>query len=443
MDKEFEYLMEWLSDGENRDTIQVPHIANDEMIKKIRKDAKRAYVINYVGKAPWQQTRTTKYGKKYVLWVLKVDGSYVTSTDKDKLFDKVFDQLMEAAAKVDPTLQTLEELYPNAMIYVRDNTNKSDKTLQEYAGVWKRHFADSWIIQQRICDISAADWQDFFLETIKKGSFKKLKDGSFEWNGNLTRRRFTEIRGLANLLYRYCSDVHHPLSNPISSISTLNFPFREEDTSRVKAKAFTEKQEQAILKWCRSELKNKRKRPIYPLALNFNLYVGLRFAEMAGLLWSDIDWENQTILIHRQRVISCKMNDDLEFSGNGKEDLNHQKKHVAPHAIFLPAPAITILKKIKRLGLSDEYVFPPGKFRYHTYNDKVKDAAKAAGLKAEEYSTHCVRATMATNLYKLTGGDLRQVQYQMRHTTTKMTEKYIDDWWTLDAIRNSWNKMAK
>lgn len=164
---------------------------------------------------------------------------------------------------------------------------------------------------------------------------------------------------------------------------------------------------------------------------------------LSRVLWSDIDWDNQTALICRQRVSSCKMDDSLQFTGNGKEDLNHQKQHVAPHAIFLPNPAIDILKKIKMLNLSQEYVFPPGKFRYHTYNEKVKEAAKAVGLKAEEYHSHCIRATMATNLYKLTGGDLRQVQYQMRHTTTKMTEKYIDDWWTLDATRNSWENTAE
>ena len=108
---------------------------------------------------------------------------------------------------------------------------------------------------------------------------------------------------------------------------------------------------------------------------------------------------------------------------------------------YNPKPLPILFPENKALNLSQEYVFPPGKFRYHTYNDKVKEAAKAAGLKAEEYHSHCIRATMATNLYKLTRGDLRQVQYQMRHTTTKMTEKYIDDWWTLDAIRNSWENM--
>ena len=93
MDKELEYLVGWLSDGEIRDSIQIPHIANNDMIKKIRRDAKNAYVLEHVGKEPWQQTRTTKYGKEYVLWVLKVNGRYVTSSDRDKLIDKVFDLL--------------------------------------------------------------------------------------------------------------------------------------------------------------------------------------------------------------------------------------------------------------------------------------------------------------------------------------------------------------
>ena len=123
--------------------------------------------------SPWQQTRTTKYGKNYILWVLKVDGRYVTSTDKDDLIDKVYDQLRNAAAKNDPSLQTLEEIYPAAMVYVRDNTNKSDKTLQEYAGIWNRFFAETALIQKRICDISAAEWQDYYGQTLI-GTIKQL-----------------------------------------------------------------------------------------------------------------------------------------------------------------------------------------------------------------------------------------------------------------------------
>ena len=90
------------------------------------------------------------------------------------------------------------------------------------------------------------------------------------------------------------------------------------------------------------------------------------------------------------------------------------------------------------MELDDVYVFPPNHFRYGTFNDKVKAAAASIGLNGEKYSTHCFRATAATNLYLKTH-DIYQVQVQLllHHSTPEMTMKYIRDLDINEKLRQS------
>ena len=74
------------------------------------------------------------------------------------------------------------------------------------------------------------------------------------------------------------------------------------------------------------------------------------------------------------------------------------------------------------MNLSDEYVFP---MRYHTYNDKIKDAATYAGVQdLEQIRTHSIRATAATTLYRKCH-DIKTVQALLGHTSPEMTTKYV------------------
>ena len=82
---------------------------------------------------------------------------------------------------------------------------------------------------------------------------------------------------------------------------------------------------------------------------------------------------------------------------------------------------------------SEEFVFP---MRYHTYNDKIKAAAKAIGLPPEDFRTHCLRATAATNLYQ-DCHDIKAVQHVLGHTTSAMTDKYIHNIKSLETIKKA------
>ena len=117
------------------------------------------------------------------------------------------------------------------------------------------------------------------------------------------------------------------------------------------------------------------------------------------------------------------------------------KSHEKPRFLPLPSEAALMLEEIRKLGLSSEYVFPKGNFRYRTYNDKIKKAAAAIGLDPKKYHTHCLRATAATNTYNACF-DIKQVQALLGHTTPEMTSKYVRDWRGVDVLRKTMEKTS-
>jgi len=54
-----------------------------------------------------------------------------------------------------------------------------------------------------------------------------------------------------------------------------------------------------------------------------------------------------------------------------------------------------------------------------------KRSAERAGLSAH-FSIHCLRHTYACLLYKASGNDLRLVQKQLGHSSSRITEVYAD-----------------
>ena len=62
--------------------------------------------------------------------------------------------------------------------------------------------------------------------------------------------------------------------------------------------------------------------------------------------------------------------------------------------------------------------------------------AKDLGLDPTKYSSHCLRATAATNLYLRTH-DIFLVQRLLHHTTPEMTMKYMKDLSLAAKLRES------
>ena len=124
------------------------------------------------------------------------------------------------------------------------------------------------------------------------------------------------------------------------------------------------------------------------------------------------------------------------FIDRGKKVVDRLKSHEKPRLVPLLPEGVEILQRIRALHLDDKLVFPPGNFRYKTYNDKIKNAAEAIGLSPKDFHTHCLRASAATSMYIYTK-DIRLVQALLGHTTPEMSAKYVKDWRGADDLRKA------
>ena len=92
-----------------------------------------------------------------------------------------------------------------------------------------------------------------------------------------------------------------------------------------------------------------------------------------------------------------------------------------------------ILRTVRDYKLDDVYVFP---IRYNTFNDKVKDAAKYAGVNnLDQIRSHTLRVTAATMLYRKSNS-VKTVQALLGHTKPSMTDKYIKGLDSYDLLQD-------
>lgn len=254
----------------------------------------------------------------------------------------------------------------------------------------------------------------------------------------LTYKQVQNIRNVISYVMAYCIEEELIKYNSTRDVDYKSLPYAKTSARKDKVTKipFTREQTAQIIAWCDEQLKRPDINPLHPLGIKFCIKMGGRYGELRGLRWDDVDFQAKTIHVNDQIVQDYEVKDDLTTSYLGRRPAGHIKGYEEASVLPLPKDAVEVLEKIKALGYDSEYIFPAEKFRYNTFNDKVKEAANAIGLNGKKYSSHCLRATAATNLYLQTH-DVNQVQRLMHHTTSEMSMKYIKDMDINEKLRES------
>jgi len=138
------------------------------------------------------------------------------------------------------------------------------------------------------------------------------------------------------------------------------------------------------------------------MAVSFLFHTGVRFGELLGLMWTDVDWNSGRVLIRRQR------------SGLNNE-LTAPKTRAGTRWIDLPADLMTALKA-HRLQTPGEFVFPLDARNWRT---RVwHPALRRAGLRAVRI--HDARHTHASLLIAA-GADIVAVSRRLGHANPSIT----------------------
>jgi len=197
--------------------------------------------------------------------------------------------------------------------------------------------------------------------------------------------------------------INHCKENKLSPGPTLD----RVQSKRTRFRIITEQEEAAMLAATCPKAKYPGKNPINDARKQDNqdlliclLHLGARINEAQNLRWSDVDFENNTILVRRLK--------------NGDDSLLMMTKSL------LAVMQRRIATKI------DNWVFPTKSGRHQANINWVKDVVIRAGidLSAGNVTSHTFRHSAATRLLRA-GMDIRKVQRFLGHKSIQSTLVYL------------------
>lgn len=150
------------------------------------------------------------------------------------------------------------------------------------------------------------------------------------------------------------------------------------------------------------------------LMVNFDL--GLRIGELCALKWTDVDWKNETIFIHR-----------MEDSSGDVVDYVKSDSEAGYRELVLSDSVIKLFKRIKEDStILSEYIFCNEVGARKTklqFLNKLRRAQRAVEFEKEKGS-HCIRRTVASRMNSA-GIALEEIRRWLGHTDLETTLKYI------------------
>lgn len=176
--------------------------------------------------------------------------------------------------------------------------------------------------------------------------------------------------------------------------------------------------------------KSEQERLVTYIRLDFNLqnigillslYMGLRLGEICALKWSDINFENETLIVNK--TIQRIKNTDNNTLNKTKIVIDSPKSAKSIREIPIPSFLLEILKDIK--GLQDTYILT-GTKKYiepRLYQTMFKRLLKETQI--QDYNFHALRHTFATRAVEQ-NFDIKSLSEILGHSSVKFTlEKYV------------------
>ena len=387
---------------------------------KLRFDKKEQYVLSVQKTKIQEQKGKRKNGKEYVIYAVRPNGEskYIKSATYEGLINKLYTHYTGR-----DDYETLRSIFKDATLW-KSQRNISAKTVVEYKRIWDKYYANHSIVDLPLAKLNGFTLTDFYEDLCMQ--YK------------LTWKQLQNIRSTMSYMMDYCIKKRLIAHNPVTDVNYRDLPYAKSasNSGKIKKTPFPAEMLPDIIEWCYKALEQPRTNPLHPYGIIIGIELGDRYGELKGLRWSNIDFQERTITVDDQSVPSYTINDDLTFKYEGHQLAGHIKGYEEAVPIPIPDEAYDAFLKIKELGLDDEYVFPENHFRHGTFNNYIKKMAKDLGLDPTKYSSHCLRATAATNLYLRTH-DIFLVQRLLHHTTPEMTMKYVKDLSLAEKLRES------
>lgn len=307
------------------------------------------------------------------------------------------------------------------------NTNLRETTLLRHEQRYKKYFADNTVewLEKDISAVTLSELEEWGNSLIKK--FPKI-----------SRKEWSNIRTILRAVFHLALVNGYIKNNIIDDIRLTSRTLSAKKKSPNK-KVFLFHEESIILKECWRDFNETGS--FVPLAITFNLYMGLRVGELLAIKWSDI--ESNKLHIQRQYGKSIDENGKycykvFEYTktarSGGKEDSSDR-------IIPVPDRAKMILKTIRERSKStNEFIFyQNGKLMTSSMlNHRLYKYQRLGGITPLK-SSHALRRTYASKL-SFHNVNIKTIQTLLGHQNIETTYKYIFDMEERDTLLSKLNQ---
>lgn len=322
--------------------------------------------------------------------------------DRQRLTEKINNPTLRAGKQ---TFRQIAEHYvDNDLLNPEAITPKADTTKYCYKHVIFNYLIERWGDQPAI-EVSPADVENW-LQAI---SIDKYPEG-LDWP------TLSKMRNVMSLIY-----AHAQRKNLIPNDVKYN-PVRPAELGGARCRC-TSDYEALILKPQQTFLILNSLPLLQQTMVVLDAATGLRYSEIAGLKWQDVDWENSQIHIRRRWI-----------RGNVGEPKSRKSKATVAMAPLL-AKYLRAWQRETAYAKAADWVFASAKTHGRTPRvgnmlcvDYLRPAAIKAGVqikKGQRFGFHNLRHSLATFLVTKKKTDVKTVQRSMRHAkSSTMLDHY-------------------
>lgn len=151
------------------------------------------------------------------------------------------------------------------------------------------------------------------------------------------------------------------------------------------------------------------------------LYSGLRVGELCALTWSDIDFQERTIKVHKNAVEFSEEDED-GITRSVLKTQNNTKTRSGMRIVPMTKKAFTALSELKKVTGECEYIITSSKGRRIRPSRLGQTFSLIlTAIDMERVGLHTLRHTFATMLFN-NGCEIKVVSELLGHSNTKITE---------------------
>jgi len=323
-----------------------------------------------------------------------------------------------------PSERTLTTLYPD-WLDKRKAENVADRTIRRNKDYWSKYYMKHKIANMPLHELSVVAIENYFNDVIREH--------------NLTKKELNNMKFVLTDMLKLAKRKQFIIINPFNTDDIeikregCRTPKKMKDNSRV----YIPEEKQNLFAVMSDEITNNPNN-IDILAISLLFRWGLRIGELVALCWSDIDYEDKTVHIHK---MESKIYDDNDNEVVVVVPHVKGKNPYADRFIDLDDYDFALLNQIKNINKStgqqsDDYIFCDwsGRRKSRNVDKTIRKMCKRAGI-APAKSAHDIRRTVASEMYA-NGVPVEMIREFMGHSDIKQTYEYIVNFQAKKETRN-------